>query len=138
MRLATQPMRSMLVSRSSFEKPRPFERWVRTTSPSSGSTITPRWFSSGMTMSAMVDLPEPERPVNHSVKPLRLLTKLVAPASGVVSTVAKPVRRLPQRRLVALEVTLGGPAPGELRGAAETPLAQLVGVGRVAEDPAEP
>src|SRR5207253_9871287 len=27
---ATQPMRAMFVSRSSFEKPRPFERWVRT------------------------------------------------------------------------------------------------------------
>ena len=41
-RLATQPMRSMLVSRSSLEKPRPFDRCVRTTSPSSGSTSRPR------------------------------------------------------------------------------------------------
>ena len=37
-REATQPMRSMFVSRSSFEKPRPFERCVRTVSPSRYST----------------------------------------------------------------------------------------------------
>ena len=37
-REATQPMRSMFVSRSSFENPRPFERCVRTVSPSRYST----------------------------------------------------------------------------------------------------
>ena len=35
-------MRSMFVSRSSFEKPRPFERCVRTVSPSRYSTMWPR------------------------------------------------------------------------------------------------
>ena len=44
---ATQPIRSMFVSRSSFEKPRPFERRVRTVSPSRYSTTWPRRSSSG-------------------------------------------------------------------------------------------
>ena len=66
---ATQPIRSMFVSRSSFEKPRPFERWVRTVSPSRYSTTWPRRSSSGPTRCAIVVLPEPERPVNQSVKP---------------------------------------------------------------------
>ena len=35
---ATKPMRRMLVSRSSFEKPSPFDRCSRTSSPSSSST----------------------------------------------------------------------------------------------------
>ena len=68
-REATQPIRSMFVSRSSFEKPRPFERCVRTVSPSRYSTIRPRRSSSGPTTWAIVDLPDPERPVNQSVKP---------------------------------------------------------------------
>ena len=35
-------MRKMLVSRSSGEKPKPLERWVRTTSPSSKVICRPR------------------------------------------------------------------------------------------------
>src|ERR671915_2541691 len=69
-REATQPMRSMFVSRSSLENPRPFERCVRTTSPSRYSTRWPRRSSSGPTISAIVVLPAPDRPVNQSVKPL--------------------------------------------------------------------
>src|SRR5438128_2211386 len=61
----------MFVSRPSFEKPRPFERCSRTSSPSSHSTLRPRRSSSGRTSSAIVVLPAPERPVNHRVKPLR-------------------------------------------------------------------
>src|SRR5437868_5083753 len=72
-RAATQPMRSMFVSRSSFEKPSPGERCVRTTSPSSFSTMRPRRSSSDATRSAIVVLPEPERPVNQSVKPITSL-----------------------------------------------------------------
>ena len=68
-REATQPIRSMFVSRSSFEKPRPFERCVRTVSPSRYSTTRPRRSSSGPTRCAMVVFPEPESPVNQSVKP---------------------------------------------------------------------
>src|SRR5262245_1553161 len=62
-------MRRMLVSRSSFEKPRPFERFSRTTSPSSTSTREPRFRSSSSTILEMVVLPAPESPVNQSVKP---------------------------------------------------------------------
>src|SRR5438105_10085587 len=69
-REATQPIRSMFVSRSSFEKPRPFERWVRMASPSRYSTRCPRRSSSGPTICAIVVLPAPESPVNHRVKPL--------------------------------------------------------------------
>src|SRR5204863_311255 len=53
-REATQPMRAMFVSRSSFEKPRPFERCVRTMSPSRWSTTKPRRSSSGSTLFAIV------------------------------------------------------------------------------------
>src|SRR5207247_710181 len=69
-REATQPMRSMFVSRSSLEKPRPLERCVRTTSPSRYSTHLPASSSLPPTSSAMVDLPAPESPVNQSVNPL--------------------------------------------------------------------
>src|SRR2546421_5232641 len=62
-------MRSMFVSRSSFEKPSPLDRCSRTSSPSSHSTRSPRRSSSGRTSSAIVVLPAPERPVNHRVKP---------------------------------------------------------------------
>src|SRR5712691_12061977 len=62
-------MRSMFVSRSPFEKPRPLDRCSRTSSPSSHSTFRPRCSSSGRTSSAIVVFPEPERPVNQSVKP---------------------------------------------------------------------
>src|SRR5690349_21269997 len=62
-------MRSMFVSRSSFENPSPFDRCWRTSSPSSHSTSRPRRSSSGRTISAIVVLPAPERPVNHSVNP---------------------------------------------------------------------
>src|SRR6266508_4238365 len=62
----------MFVSRSSFEKPSPFERWVRTASPSRYSTSKPEPSSSGPTICAIVVLPAPESPVNQSVKPLRM------------------------------------------------------------------
>src|SRR2546423_2490281 len=70
-REATQPMRSMFVSRSSFEKPRPLQRCSRTSSPSSHSTERPRRSSSGRTSSAIVVLPAPENPVNQRVNRLR-------------------------------------------------------------------
>src|SRR5438132_1744960 len=69
---ATQPMRSMFVSRSAFEKPRPLDRCSRTSSPSSHSTRRPRRSSSGRTSSAIVVFPAPLRPVNQSAKPLPL------------------------------------------------------------------
>src|SRR6476659_8640279 len=67
--LATKPMRRMLASRSSREKPRPLLRLVRMTSPSRWSTRMPRRSSSGPTISAIVLLPAPDSPVNQSVNP---------------------------------------------------------------------
>ncbi len=66
---ATNPMRRMLVSRSSFENPSPFERCSRTSSPSRTSTRCPRSRNRAATMSAIVLLPAPEKPVNQRQKP---------------------------------------------------------------------
>src|SRR6188508_3153452 len=63
-------MRRMFVSRSSFEKPSPFERFSRTSSPSRISTFLPRSCRSGVRKLASVLLPLPESPVNQRVKPL--------------------------------------------------------------------
>src|ERR1043166_9577915 len=53
----------------SREKPRPLERFWRTSSPSSVSTRTPPRRSSSATTAAKVDLPAPDRPVSQSAKP---------------------------------------------------------------------
>src|SRR6185437_16754298 len=66
-------MRRILVSRSSREKPRPLLRLVRTSSPSSSSTVSPRARSSGTSARESVDLPAPESPVNQTVKPVNAL-----------------------------------------------------------------
>src|SRR5262245_32641205 len=63
-------MRRMLVSRSSLEKPRPLLRFVRTSSPSSTSTLTPRARSCGTSALVSVVLPAPDNPVNHNVNPV--------------------------------------------------------------------
>src|ERR1700691_1314177 len=65
-------MRRMLVSRSSLEKPRPLERLVRTSSPSSTSTGRPRPRTSASSMAASVLLPEPLRAVNPPTKPFAM------------------------------------------------------------------
>src|SRR5690348_16544615 len=65
-------MRRMLVSRSSFEKPRPLDRFVRTSSPSSTSAGRPRSASSACSRLAIVDLPAPDRPVSQTTKPCPL------------------------------------------------------------------
>src|ERR687898_3064399 len=87
---ATHPMRSMFVSRSSFEKPSPFERCSRTSSPSSHSTSRPRRSSWGRTSSAIVVFPAPERPVNQSVNPLviRLLDQMCVDVDAAFELVA--------------------------------------------------
>src|SRR5215831_13823943 len=64
-------MRRMLVSRSSFEKPRPLDRLVRTSSPSRTSAGRPRSASSACSRLAIVDLPAPDRPVSQTTKPDR-------------------------------------------------------------------
>src|SRR5260370_33267402 len=63
-------MRRIFVSRSSFEKPRPFERFVRTSSPSSTSTLIPPARNCGTSSRASVVLPAPDKPVNQTVKPI--------------------------------------------------------------------
>src|SRR5215208_1690091 len=68
-RSATNPILNTLVSLSSLEKPRPLERLVLTMSPSRTSILRKRFLSSCSTISDMVVLPAPDRPVNHSVKP---------------------------------------------------------------------
>src|SRR5215218_993809 len=68
-RLATNPMRRTFTLRSSRPKPRPFERFVRTMSPSRTSTRRFLSRSSCSTISEMVVLPAPESPVNHNVNP---------------------------------------------------------------------
>src|ERR671911_2335131 len=70
---ATYPMRAMLVSRSSRLKPRPWQRLVRTSSPSSSSTRWPRSARAGASLAATVDLPAPDRPVSQSTKPVSLV-----------------------------------------------------------------
>src|SRR5688572_13989336 len=66
----TNPMRRMFTSRSSLLKPRPFERCVRTTSPSSTSTLAPNSRSRCSSRLEMVLLPAPDIPVNQIVNPL--------------------------------------------------------------------
>src|SRR5262249_19684888 len=124
-------MRSMFLSRSSFEKPSPFDRCSRTSSPSSHSTRCPRRSSSGRTSSAMVVFPAPERPVNQSVKPPPSAAAWSSrPRSGPVEGVwgdrevppagTEPfsVIALPDQRCVdvdaALELVRAGPAAGAL------------------------
>src|SRR5919202_6299613 len=85
----TKAMRRMLVSRSSREKPRPLERWVRTTSPSRTSTPRPRAHNSVASCLAMVVLPAPERPVNQTVNPLA--TSSSSSHTVLTSTHGKPM-----------------------------------------------
>jgi hypothetical protein len=59
----------MFVSRSSLENPRPLDRFCRTTSPSRISVFICRAWNSWYSISAIVDLPAPDRPVNQTVKP---------------------------------------------------------------------
>src|SRR5258707_7091917 len=77
-------MRLMLVSRSSLEKPSPFDRLVRTSSPSKTSTFTPRTVNSAAKRAANVVLPAPDNPVNHTVNPLLLFISLLCPQVVII------------------------------------------------------
>src|SRR5215203_2975373 len=66
---ATNPILKTLVFLSSLEKPRPLDRLVLTMSPSRTSILRKRFLSSCSTISDIVVLPAPDKPVNHSVKP---------------------------------------------------------------------
>ena len=67
---ATKPTRVTWVLRSSREKPRPADRFVRSSSPSRICTRSPRSVSSVASASAMVLLPAPDRPVSQTVAPV--------------------------------------------------------------------
>src|SRR5262244_1335911 len=62
-------MRRMFVSRSSLEKPRPLERFVRTSSPSNTSSLIRCWLSSFTNAVVSVVFPAPDNPVIHNVNP---------------------------------------------------------------------
>src|SRR5215212_7881538 len=98
-------MRAMLVSRSVRLKPRPWQRLVRTSSPSSSSTRWPRSARAGPSLAATVDLPAPDRPVSQSTKPVSLVMELVPFAGGGVGGASGPV---------GLDQQLGDLGPGEL------------------------
>ena len=69
---ATQPIRRMLVSRSSRLNVRPADRFRRTTSPSRLVTVrSPASSSESITAWATVDLPLPDSPVKNSTSPRR-------------------------------------------------------------------
>src|ERR671933_1341473 len=67
--LATNPILRTFVSLSAREKPKPFDRFVRTMSPSRTSTLPMRSLSFLSTISLTVVFPAPESPVNHRVNP---------------------------------------------------------------------
>ena len=69
---ATKPIRRMLMSRCSFEKPSSEERFLRTMSPSRRVTGRPP-SSRSLTRRALarVDFPAPESPVKNTVNPRR-------------------------------------------------------------------
>src|SRR5215471_8095600 len=109
-------MRRMLVSRSSFEKPRPFDRLVRTSSPSRTSAWRPRSASSACSRLATVDLPAPERPVSQTTNPFPSLIEFSSPscsdqtAVGDVEPALLDVRLLPPPPARALVLArLDGP-----------------------------
>ena len=62
---ATKPIRWTFVSRSALLNPRPFDRCVRTTSPSKTVTLRPRSRINQESISAVVDFPDPLSPVNQ-------------------------------------------------------------------------
>src|SRR3569833_2901085 len=73
----TKPMRLMFSSRSSFEKPSPWQSRVLVISPSRTSTFAPSARRREPTSCEIVLLPLPDRPVNHRVQPvsIRLLLR---------------------------------------------------------------
>src|SRR6476659_2865208 len=73
-------MRRMLVSRSSLLNPNPLLRLVRTSSPSRISTRLPCACSFPITALARVDLPAPDKPVNHKVNPRCIVSVLLLPS----------------------------------------------------------
>src|SRR6476646_7449653 len=98
-RSATKAIRRMLVSRSSFEKPRPLERFSRTTSPSRISSFELRSRRCPSSSLEIVVLPAPESPVNQRVKPfsaaMLVSVLLVSVDQDVGDLVARELVRRP-------------------------------------------
>src|SRR5215475_5114826 len=98
-RSATKAIRRLLVSRSSFEKPSPLERFSRTTSPSRISSFEPRSRRCPSSNLEMVVLPAPESPVNQRVNPfssaMSRLILLVCVDKYVCDLVARELLRRP-------------------------------------------
>src|SRR5262245_48768006 len=98
-RSATKAIRRMLVSRSSFEKPSPLERFSRTTSPSRISSLQPRSRRCPSNSLEIVVLPAPESPVNQRVNPfspaIALSVLLVSVDQDVGDLVARELVRRP-------------------------------------------
>src|SRR5215203_6913720 len=100
---ATYPMRAMLVSRSARLKPRPWQRLVRTSSPSSSSTRWPRSARAGASLAATVDLPAPDSPVSHNTNPV-----------SVVIATGAPFDWWPRSGAIGVDQQLGDLGSGEL------------------------
>src|SRR5262249_33562009 len=92
---------------SSLEKPSPFERCVRTSSPSRTSTLSPAARSSEATGADSVLFPAPDSPVNHKVKPLSIPERLISEQQLVKPRLQRI--RLPCEQALCVE-------PGQRRG----------------------
>src|SRR4249919_4377462 len=106
-------MRRMLVSRSSFEKPSPLERFSRTTSPSRISSLEPRSRRCPSSSREMVVLPAPESPVNQRVKPCSPAIGTSVLLVSVDQDVGDLVARELVRRPFAVAEHLADLRPGE-------------------------
>src|SRR3979490_2754849 len=112
----TNPMRRILISRSSLLKPRPFERCVRTMSPSSTSTAAPAARRRASIRLEMALLPAPESPVHPRTKPLctRASQHLL---QQYVDGPLRPAIGGEMNAALFVGVLFPPPAPGALRGA---------------------
>ena len=123
-RAARRPSRSaaMFVSRSSFEKPRPFERCVRTTSPSRWSTSMAALLRARpRRRSPIVDLPgtgEPGEPDDETGQVRSSFTSSVATVWMPHSTLSVPAQRpsRPSPGCVAVRVSRSTRSPGRAAG----------------------
>src|SRR5437660_4888253 len=135
-------MRRMLVSRSSFEKPRPLDRFVRTSSPSSTSAGRPRSASPADGRLAIAHLPAPARPGSQTPKPDRSsLNDSALPLGthetvlGQVQAALLGVRLLPPPAARALVLAgLDGPRAGRAADGCVAALVQRVVVEPVLAD----
>ena len=136
---ATQPIRRTLRSRSALLKPSPAESSRRTTSPSSRVTVrSPVSRSESASPRAIVDLPEPEKPVKKTTRPRcrrggRARASSLATAGGVCHSGSGKPRS--SRSSISAGV-MREPAVARRDVVAPAPLAVPVVVGQLARAPA--